>query len=166
MRLQIYSNIVFLKPQNSLITEALLPPSQVFLSELQVLLALDGLLLETPTSSVLRQAGSVAVFSSSDSNTCGCHSIDVSPVSAYAVVFAQQAADRRPIYNESYLRWHSVVAKQVLSGPISHDTAIQNRAMPFQGSLALPQNCAIPPFVYLISRRHICAIPILQRIAR
>ena len=52
-----------------------------------------------------------------------------------------------------------------LSGPISRDTAILSLRYPisrdtFSGRLALPQNGAIPPPPwYLVSHRHICAIP-------
>ena len=51
-----------------------------------------------------------------------------------------------------------------LSGPISRDTAILSLRYPisrdtFSGRLASPQNGAIPPPWYLVSHRHICAIP-------
>ena len=51
-----------------------------------------------------------------------------------------------------------------LSGPISRDTAILSLRYPmsrdtFSGRLALPRNGAIPPLGYLVSHRHICAIP-------
>ena len=51
-----------------------------------------------------------------------------------------------------------------LSGPISRDTAILSLRYPisrdtFSGNLALPHNGAIPPPWYLVSHRHICAIP-------
>ena len=53
---------------------------------------------------------------------------------------------------------------QKLSGPISRDIAILSLRYPisrdtFSGRLALPQIGAIPPPVYLVSHRHICAIP-------
>ena len=57
-----------------------------------------------------------------------------------------------------------LVFSLVLSGPISRDTAILSLRYPisrdtFLDRLALPQNGAIPPPWYLVSDKHICAIP-------
>ena len=46
-----------------------------------------------------------------------------------------------------------------LSGPISHDTAILSLQYPISRMRALPQNGAIPTLWFLVSHRHICAIP-------
>ena len=59
---------------------------------------------------------------------------------------------------------HSVPGEKGLSGPISRDIAILSLRYPisrdtFSGKSAFPQNGAIPPPWYLISHRHICAIP-------
>ena len=71
---------------------------------------------------------------------------------------------RAPILEKKLVLMRKCMTPLVLSGPISRDIAILSRRYPisrdsFSGRLALPQNGAITPPWYLVSHRHICAIP-------
>ena len=62
------------------------------------------------------------------------------------------------------LCFEKLSGKNRFSGPISRDIAILSLRYPiprdtFEERLAIPQNVAIPPPWYLVSHRHICAIP-------